>query len=56
MPWPSVIISLIPEIVRGVISIIRDKIAAEKAEQERLKAEAERDREDRKKSSTHPAA
>lgn len=39
--WASLIIGLVPELVRGVISIVRDAYAAKKAEEERRKAEAE---------------
>jgi hypothetical protein len=39
--WASLLMTLIPELVRGVIGICRDKYAKEKAEEERKKAEAE---------------
>lgn len=41
MPWLPLIIGLIPEIVRGAISICKERIALERAEEERKKAEAE---------------
>lgn len=41
MPWISFLITLIPEVVRGIVGICRDSYAAEKAKEERLKAEAE---------------
>ena len=41
MSWPTLILSLIPELVRGIISICRDKYAAEKAQAEAKKAEVE---------------
>jgi hypothetical protein len=36
-----VLMTLIPEVVRGVLAIIREHIAANRAEEERKKAEAE---------------
>jgi hypothetical protein len=46
MNFITLLIALIPEVVRGVIGICRDKYAAQKAEDERKKAEAERDARD----------
>lgn len=39
--WVSLLVGLIPEVVRGVIQIVRDSYAAKKAEEERKRAEAE---------------
>jgi F0F1-type ATP synthase assembly protein I len=43
MPW-TLLVTLIPELVRGVIAIVREHIAQQKAEAEAREAEAERDR------------
>jgi len=42
MNWVTLVISLVPELVRGIISICKDNYAAKKAEAEAKKAEAER--------------
>jgi hypothetical protein len=41
MPWVSLLISLIPEVVRGIIDICKAQTAVHKAEEERKKAEAD---------------
>lgn len=41
LPW-GLLLSLAPEIVRGIFSIVRERIAQKKAEAEARKAEAER--------------
>lgn len=43
MPWIPLLVTLIPELVRGVIAIVREHIAEQKAEAEARKAEAEND-------------
>lgn len=44
MPW-ALLLTLIPELVRGVIAITRDHYAQKKAEAEARKAEAEQKKE-----------
>jgi hypothetical protein len=45
MPW-AILLSLIPEVVRGAIAIAREHYALKKAEAEARKAEAERKKEE----------
>lgn len=40
MPW-KLLLSLVPELVRGIVAITREHIARKKAEAEARKAEAE---------------
>lgn len=45
MPWLPFLFTLIPEVVRGIVGICRDKYAAQKAEEDRKKAEIEAEQE-----------
>ncbi len=39
--WIPLLVSIIPEVVRGTFAVIRESYAARKAEEERKRAEAE---------------